>query len=627
MLSYSVGSNRLPATRPADAGCQKRNDLLARELNPAFGSAGKWIDRFGPAFCICYFFWLASVGLKAFFTHDDALNLVHLHGYFHVSIFEILQQALTVVSADYRPVGGLFYRLMYAVFGFDPFPFRAAAFALMGANLALTYNLVRTLSGSREAALTAAFLLGYNASFVELYHSTGTIYDILCFGFFVGAFQIYINSRSIGENFTIKRVFCIFILYGCALGSKEMAVTFPIVLILYELFYHRRQFRIRNVLASLFKPHLLAVAGLAMLTAAYAAAKTASAAFSTNSLYSPDFSFGVFTAALHHYLPRWLHLTLDETGALVLVGAAAAVACSLRAKELMFGVCFVIATLLPAAFIPLRGGFVFYLPALGCALFLGSAGARAAARLFAMLTEISSVEPRRRRSRSLMALRAVPFLALVTVLTPIHLDGSREIPGFYYYEKSRKIISYLQRTHPNLPDGSRIYFDDDPYTKTDWTLPFMIQLAYDNPTLSITRGKVIGSLSPWEYDFHFTFKEGQVEPIEPPPLQVASSENVAQIRFQPETGRPGEEISVQVGGFAGKAIDVYWEWKRRLDDGGFHAYSTGASVNWCAVDASGFCVIRVPKDFPPSSITILYAREADAQGEWHTAHGVLEVTR
>ena len=326
MLSYSVGSNRLPATRPADAGCQKRNDLPARELNPAFGSAGKWIDRFGPAFCICYFFWLATVGLKAFFTHDDALNLVHLHGYFHVSIFEILQQALTVVSADYRPVGGLFYRLMYAVFGFDPFPFRAAAFALMGANLALTYNLVRTLSGSREAALTAAFLLGYNASFVELYHSTGTIYDILCFGFFVGAFQIYINSRSIGENFTIKRIFCIVVLYCCALGSKEMAVTFPIVLILYELFYHSHQFRIRNVLASLFKPHLLAVAGLAMLTAAYAAAKTASAAFSTNSLYSPDFSFGVFAAALHHYLPRWLHLTLDETGALVLVGAAAAVA-------------------------------------------------------------------------------------------------------------------------------------------------------------------------------------------------------------------------------------------------------------------------------------------------------------
>ena len=106
-----------------------------------------------------------------------------------------MQQALTVVTGEYRPIGGLFYRLLYSVFGFDPFPFRVAAFTLMGVNLLLAYNLVRTLAGSREAALIATFLLCYNSSLFELYHSTGTIYDILCFGFFVGAFQVYLNAR------------------------------------------------------------------------------------------------------------------------------------------------------------------------------------------------------------------------------------------------------------------------------------------------------------------------------------------------------------------------------------------------------------------------------------------------
>ncbi len=155
----------------------------------------------------------------------------------------------------------------------------------------------------------------------------------------------------------------------------------------------------------------------------------------------------------------------------------------------------------------------------------------------------------------------------------------------------------------------------------------MIQLAYDNPTLSVARRKVIGIPSPLGYDFCFTFKEGQVESIEPPPRQTVFSENVVQIRFQPETVRAGEEVSVQVEEFAGKAIDVYWEWKRRLGNDGFHTYATGASVNWCSVDESGFCAVRLPKDFPPIRLAISCAREADAQGEWHTAQGILDVTR
>ena len=152
---------------------------------------GKLLDVFGPAFCICYFLWLAGDGLIAFFTGDDLLNLAYLHGYFHIPLVEIFQQSLAVVTAGYRPVGGLFYRLLYSVFGFDPFPFRVAAFILMGANLLLAYNLLRILADSREAALVATFLLSYNVSFLDLYQSTGTIYDILCLGFFVASFRLY----------------------------------------------------------------------------------------------------------------------------------------------------------------------------------------------------------------------------------------------------------------------------------------------------------------------------------------------------------------------------------------------------------------------------------------------------
>ena len=324
-------------------------------------NAGKWIDIFGPAFCICYFLWLAGDGLTAFFTGDDVQNLVHLHGYFRIALLEILQQALTVVTGEYRPIGGLFYRLLYSVFGFDPFPFRVAAFTLMGVNLLLAYKLVHTVAGSREAALIATFLLCYNSSLFELYHSTGTIYDILCFGFFVGAFQVYLNARRGPGRFGLNRVASILILYSCALGSKEMAVALPVVLVLYELVYHQNQFLHRNIIANLFKPHFLTIAGLAILTAAYSAVKLVSDnPMSINPAYSAELSFGKFTAALGHYLPRWLHCPiLDETSTLALVAAAGAIACLTRVKECMFGICLLIIALLPVAFIPLRGGFVF----------------------------------------------------------------------------------------------------------------------------------------------------------------------------------------------------------------------------------------------------------------------------
>ena len=584
-------------------------------------NAGKWIDIFGPAFCICYFLWLAGDGLTAFFTGDDVQNLVHLHGYFRIPLLEILQQALTVVTGEYRPIGGLFYRLLYSVFGFDPFPFRVAAFTLMGGNLLLAYNLVRTLAGSREAALIATFLLCYNSSLFELYHSTGTIYDILCFGFFVGAFQVYLNARRGPGRFGLNRVASILILYSCALGSKEMAVALPVVLVLYELVYHQNQFLHRNIIANLFKPHFLTIAGLAILTAAYSAVKLVSENPMSIPAYSAELSFGKFTAALGHYLPRWLHCPiLDETSTLALVAAAGAIACLTRVKECMFGIGLLIIALLPVAFIPLRGGFVFYLPALGCVLFLGSVAARVLRQLFDWSER--AVESERRGIRRFLALRGVPFLILVAALTPIHVAGSNQAPAHFYDEYSRQIISDLQRMHPDFPDGAVLYFDDDPYPKDYWTLLFLTQLAYDNPTIHVERRKILGLLRHQaRHVFRFTFLEGRLEPVLESLPSIASSENVIRILFQPEIVRPGEKISVQVEGFTDKAIDLYW---KHYVAGGL-SYDTGMSTNWCSVDDSGLCSVLVPINFPQSRIEILYVRETAGPGKWHAAQGVLEV--
>ena len=325
--------------------------------------------------------------------------------------------------------------------------------------------------------------------------------------------------------------------------------------------------------------------------------------------------------SIGHYLPRWLHWPiLDETSTLALVAAAGAIACLTRVKECMFGICLLIIALLPVAFIPLRGGFVFYLPALGCVLFLGSVAARVLRQLFDWSER--AVESERRGIRRFLALRGVPFLILVAALTPIHVAGSNQAPAHFYDEYSRQIISDLQRMHPDFPDGAALYFDDDPYPKDYWTLLYLTQLAYDNPTIHVERRKILGFPRPQaRHVFRFTFLEGRLEPVLESLPSIASSENVSRILFQPGIVRPGEKISVQVEGFTDKAIDLYW---KHYVAGGL-SYDTGISTNWCSVDDSGLCSVPVPINFPQSRIEISYVREAAGPGKWHAAQGVLEV--
>ena len=599
--------------------------MVARKLKSVLGNEGKWIDTLAPAFCIGYFLLLTGNGVQSGFTGDDAANLVYQHGCFHTPFLETLRQALTVVTGAFRPVGGLFYRSIYSLFGFDPLPFRAAAFALMGINLLLAYRLARILSGSRGAALTTTFLLSCNASFIELYSNTGTIYDILCFAFFVGAFHLYAASRSQEEPLGRRRWICIFILYCCALGSKEMAAVFPAVLILYELFYHPHPFRLRDIPAVLRKPHFQAIACIVLLTAAYSAAKLAPGnPISINPDYRFEPSLGLLAASLNHYLPRWLYLEgIGELATLAIAAGAGIAAFALRAKALMFGVCFTLATMLPLAFIPPRGGFAFYLPSLGCALFLGSAASLLSKKLFAsrIFARAFPSASRFHKIRAAAVFQGILFLIFVAFLTPAHRERLQEIPGYYGYEQVRRIIAGLRSAQPNFPPGAKIYLADDSYAENDFTLVFLTQLAYGDPTLwlCIDRRRQTGDPSPvFPYDFFFRRREGRIEPFTVSP--AASPENIAQLLFQPEIGRPGEEVSVHVRQFAGKEIDVYW----KQSFAGNRSAVFGFALKWCAVDADGFCTVSLPKGFPRSRIEILYVRAAVEQGEWHTARGGLE---
>ena len=150
--------------------------------------------RFGPAlFLVVYFFWFAGGGLWARFTGDDLMNLN-----FHLtpSFGQLLLSNLTYWTTAYRPMGGIVYAIVYRLAGFHSMAFRVVCFALLLANLWLLYRVCLRLTERRAVALLATLLLTYHAWLVNLYYSTGTVYELFCFGFYLAAFDYYVGIRQ-----------------------------------------------------------------------------------------------------------------------------------------------------------------------------------------------------------------------------------------------------------------------------------------------------------------------------------------------------------------------------------------------------------------------------------------------
>ena len=165
------------------------------------------------------FLGFAGDGLRAYFTPDEMMN-------FYGAWFRPLAESR-------RPVGDLIYRGIFAAAGLNPLPYRMVCYALLAANLGLLYALCRRLSGSPEVGALACLLGAYHAHLADLYYSSDTLYDLLYFFFYFSALLLYIALRRRGWYWQLL----ILALYLLAMGSKEMAVTLPVFLFLYDLIY------------------------------------------------------------------------------------------------------------------------------------------------------------------------------------------------------------------------------------------------------------------------------------------------------------------------------------------------------------------------------------------------------
>ncbi len=396
--------------------------------------------------CFLYF---AGPGLNADFTHDDLMNLYvswRVPAGEHVRDIALFFRP----SAAFRPAGALFYRALFETFGFNALPFRVACYALMLANLWLAYALARRLAGSGTAAALAALLFAYHGQFWTLYVNTGMCYDLLCFFFYAAAFLYYLKARERGLPLAWGRVAVWAALYILCLNAKEMAVTLPVMIAVYEMLARERVLKWWR-----------APAVGAALTALFIFGRVT--AMFSNAGYRPSLSARVYFEHAYRFLgfalydPWWL--TPWAAAALALTVTAYAVwrgspALRLAAAWVGLGI-------LPVAFIEQRGLDAVYIPALALALVIAMAiPCRRPAAAFA----------------ALLAALAVAHHLYGRVDYPVMLAEGRQIRAVYEQLRERRFTP-----------KSRILFLRDPFPDRRWSSAFLVYLTARDRSLEVAR--------------------------------------------------------------------------------------------------------------------------------------------
>jgi hypothetical protein len=430
------------------------------------------------------FFAFAGDGLRAYFTPDEMMNL-------YGAWFRPL-------ADSGRPVGDLFYRVMFAAAGLNPLPYRIACYALLSANLGLLYILCRKLSASREVAALACLLGAYHAHLADLYYSTDTVYDLLCFLFYFLALLFYIEVRNRAWPWRTL----VLALYLAALGAKEMAITLPVFLALYDLIYDPPAPRLAAARAWTAR-ELRRLWPFALVTVGFILLKTVGPGRVTaNSDYLPRLSWQVLIDGWKHYAFDLFYGVIPFTGLRVVLlwAVLLAIVRALRKRDLLFAACVILIGILPVVLIAERGFYAIYLTLPGWYLF-------AAQTLVSVRDRLLPAGPAARP--------AVLFLLVAACLVPLHW---REKPRgkAWVAEAHESVRSTLEPLRNyRVPRAAKVLVLDDPYPKDDFILLFMFRLTFRDDEIQVRRGKAPFVPPPGEvYDRVFNYAGHRLSQLE-----------------------------------------------------------------------------------------------------------------
>jgi hypothetical protein len=271
----------------------------------------------------------------------------------------------------YRPGGALYYLPLYHFFALDPLPYRVVQISILAASIPLVYYLSRRLASSRSIAFLAVLALCYHPRLASLVFVGAFIYDVLCGFFYFAALAYYIHVREKEVSFRPLQLSGFLVLYVCALNCKEMAVTLPVIVLIYEFLKSPRWTNWKAFLRwirSYGSPSLIA----GLLTVFYVYGKThGNGSLASLDPYRPKYSWSNFMGSNARFVGELVFAghTITPTALLALWTLVFFYAFIRRDRTLQLMAFWIVIVPLPLAFIvPIRGDAPLYLLLFGWAM-------------------------------------------------------------------------------------------------------------------------------------------------------------------------------------------------------------------------------------------------------------------
>ena len=326
------------------------------------------LDAICVVILIGYFLHFALPARHGGFREDEMMNL---WTYWHLGTLQSVLGLAKLWTSYYRPGGALYYLPLYHFFGLNPLPYRIVQISILVLSIPIAYYLARLLASSRAVAFLAVVAFCYHPYVANLVFVGAFIYDVLCGFFYLAALTYYVHLRERDARLRPAQLFIFLLLYVLALDSKEMAVTLPVVILIYE-FLRAPHWADRKAFLQWCRcytpPALLAGA----VTAIYVYGKV----YGTDSLtrldpYHPRYSWHQFAVANAKFLNELFfgNNAINPKTFWILWVAVFVYAAFRRDRTLWLMAVWVVIIPLPIAFLlPLRGGGCLYLLLFGWAM-------------------------------------------------------------------------------------------------------------------------------------------------------------------------------------------------------------------------------------------------------------------
>lgn len=438
----------------------------------------------GTAIVLLFLVHFVLPACQLHFAPDDPMAIYY---YWSRGPWSLVKGLLLFFSTYYRPMGGVFYSVLYHFFGLRPLPYHIAITGLILLNSFLAYRFAWLISDSRLIAGLTALIVIYHAELAALIYLPSFSYDVISFTFFFFALNYYVGIRRRGVLLSKKQALIFLLLYIGALDSKEMVVSLPANALLYEGICNPPGRKSGSTLWSWLRRQALLPLIAAALTLIYIVGKThGSESLVTNPRYQPLFTWQRFVESNLRFLDTYFLVSFTQhaftrTKMLLLWAALFVLAWHLRSKHLLFATLFLIIAPLPITFIPLRPGANLYIPLVGWAIVIST--------VWLAVADVS---------KRVLPLGRVPLRGLRTVLAVVLVvwlwksnirDNRRFLPPLYAMEKQTwSAIEQLKAFQPTVKPGTQIVFLNDPFQ--GWNMKFIAELLYQDHTVNATLNRL-----------------------------------------------------------------------------------------------------------------------------------------